>query len=323
MVICARNEILNLTKNLESILQQNYPVFELIVVNDGSEDKSFEFLQDLQKKYPALKIVQIEQKQGLGKKNALTKGIEAAQYDWILLTDADCYPISDAWIKNMLATAIQSNSSIVLGYGPYQAAKNWLNRWVQFETIYVAIQYLSLALWKQPYMGVGRNLLYKKSLFIENQGFHSHQHLISGDDDLFVNEVANGQNTTICLNPESFMYSTAPTSWAGLYRQKKRHYSSSHQYKFRHKFLLGMLSLSHVGFYGGLLFFLFSNTWTFGIVSIFLLRFLLVQFIFLKYLTKVNRTDFFPYIAILDALLPLYYLIFVPTLLNHRPKNWK
>lgn len=322
IIICARNELVNLQKHLEIILQQDYPIFELILVNDGSEDKSLLFLEDLQKKYPILKIVSIEKKLGLGKKNALTKGIEAAQYDWVLLTDADCCPASPFWVQTMLGTAIRANASIVLGYGPYQKANTWLNRWVQFETIYVAIQYFSFALWKQPYMGVGRNLLYKKELFTKNQGFTSHQDLISGDDDLFINEVANGKNTAICLNTNSFMFSTAPSTWKGLYRQKTRHYSSSNRYKFQHKLLLGLLSFSHFCFYLGFVFFIITNTWTWGILLVFILKFLLTQVVFLKYLTKTNHIDFFPYIAILEPLLPLYYFVFAPTLLNHRPKNW-
>lgn len=192
VIICARNEAANLQKNLESILHQDYPNFEVLVVDDDSDDDSEAFLTELRQQYAQLEVLSIKGKVGQGKKNALAKGIQHAKHEWLLLTDADCMPNSKYWIKSMMLSAHKDNAEIVLGYGPINSTSSWLNKWVQFETVYVAIQYFSFALWKMPYMGVGRNLMYKKSLFEKNSGFDRHQHLTSGDDDLFVNEVANG-----------------------------------------------------------------------------------------------------------------------------------
>jgi len=323
IVICARNEAANLQKNLESILLQDYPIFEVVVVNDDSSDESLTVLESFECQYAHLQVVSAGRKKRKGKKAALTKGIQSAKYSWILLTDADCKPASADWVTKMYRQTTLRKSAIVLGYGPYKAVETWLNRWVRFETIYVAIQYFSFALWKIPYMGVGRNLMYKKSLFLKEKGFEQHQHLISGDDDLFVNAVANGKNTTICLEPQSFMYSQAPSSWKALYHQKTRHYSSSNVYKLKHKILLGLLSSTHFCFYLGLCIFIIMNVWNYAIIGILLLRTFLLHLVFFKYLKKVKQISFLKYVFVLDALLPIYYIIFASSLIGKQNKTWK
>jgi cellulose synthase/poly-beta-1,6-N-acetylglucosamine synthase-like glycosyltransferase len=323
IVICARNEAANLQKNLESILLQDYPIFEVVVVNDASSDASLSVLKQFESQFAHLQVVTIKEKEGKGKKAALTKGIQTAKYSWILLTDADCKPASAHWISKMYQQSAQNKAAIVLGYGPYERSETWLNRWVQFETIYVAIQYFSLALWKIPYMGVGRNLMYQKALFFQEKGFEQHQHITSGDDDLFVNAVANGENTAICLEPQSFMYSKAPASWKALYRQKTRHYSSSNAYKMKHKILLGLLSGTHFCFYLGLCIFIVTNVWNYIIIAILILRTFLLHLVFFRYLEKVKQISFLKYVFVLDAVLPIYYIIFASSLIGKQNKTWK
>ena len=323
IVICARNEAVNLQKNLESILTQDYPNYEVLLVNDDSEDETVEVLATFQQQYAHLKVITIKKKEIVGKKGALTAGIAAAAHDWILLTDADCRASSKHWISEMQHCAEQANSAIVLGYGPCEKGQTWLNRWVQFETIYVAIQYFSFALWKQPFMGVGRNLMYKKALFYKNRGFEDHKHLASGDDDLFVNAIAKGDNTTICLNPAAFMYSPNPESWKKLYRQKTRHYSSSSHYKLKHKILLGLLSLSHFCFYIGVFFFIVINIWNCGILVILILRTFLLYMVFVNYLNRIKNSRLLAYILVLDVLLPVYYVVFAFSLIGQQQTKWK
>lgn len=323
IILCARNEATNLQKNLESMLLQEYSIFELIVVDDDSTDETAAILKNYQKKFPNLLIVTIKNKDNFGKKNALTQGLRAAQYDWVLLTDADCFAASNKWIQSMASTAITNQKDIVLGYGPYVAENTCLSKWVQFETAFVAIQYLSFALWKQPYMGVGRNLMYKKALFFDNNGFDSHQNIASGDDDLFVNEVATGANTSICLQQDSFMYSDSPRTWQKLYQQKTRHYSSSSNYKLIHQVLLGALSLSHFIFYLGIIVFLIDNSWNYAILVIIILRVFLFGTVFYKYLKAVGNLKLFLCIWVFDILIPIYYIIFAATLFGKKPQKWK
>lgn len=241
VVIAARNEYRHLSENLRALLEQDYPNFEVVVVNHASDDDSAELLKDFQKQYKHLNVVHIEKDINFfkGKKFPLSLGIKSAKHETLLLTDADCKPESKIWIQKMVAN-YQNDTQIVLGYGPYYPEKGIVNKIIRYDTYTVALQYLSFALAGKPYMGVGRNLSYKKELFIKTKGFTSHYNLASGDDDLFVSKVANKENTAVELSPESFVYSEPKHSMSEWIRQKRRHYSTGKYYK---KGILSLLVL--------------------------------------------------------------------------------
>ncbi len=249
VIICAYNEEENLRKLLPLLVQQGYSTFEIIVVNDKSTDNTNSLLNDFANQYEHFSYINISStpKEFHSKKYALTQGIQQAKYHHVLLTDADCFPTSNHWIEQM-AKPIHKYD-IVLGYSPYYSEKGLLNELIQFETIYTAIQYLGFAKAGIPYMGVGRNVLYAKKLFEQQKGFKSHQHITGGDDDLFVNAIAHKNNTTICIHPDSFMYSIPKNTWKSWLVQKIRHLSVSKYYQRKHQVILGLLHLSHIGFY--------------------------------------------------------------------------
>ena len=153
----------------------------------------------------------------IGKKNALSRGIYHAKNDILLLTDADCYAKSNQWAKAMVST-LDENISVGLGYGPYETQQGLLNAFIRYETVYTAIQYFSFALWGIPYMGVGRNMIYKKELFFQAGGFDKHSHIASGDDDLFVNAIANKKNTSIVIHKNSQMNSAPKKTWKAYFK---------------------------------------------------------------------------------------------------------
>ena len=250
VVIAARNEYQQLKNNLPQILNQNYPDFEVIVVNHASIDDTTSLLKELNIKYKNLKVIHIEKDLNFfhGKKFPLSIGIKSAQYDTLLLTDADCQPASQQWITNM-ASSFTGNTEVVLGYGPYISQKGLLNKIIRYDTFLVAMQYLSYALAGKPYMGVGRNLSYKKNLFYKNKGFTSHYNISSGDDDLFISSVANKKNTHIELSSESFMYSKPKQTFKEWVTQKKRHLSTGGSYPKKFKLLLGTYGASIILFY--------------------------------------------------------------------------
>ncbi|MFI5219029.1 MAG: glycosyltransferase [Bacteroidia bacterium] len=250
VVICARNELKNLRNNLPKILEQDYKNYQVIVVNDCSWDETENFLEEYADAYPHLKIVTIKEQERYkhGKKFAVTLGIKAADHDIILLTDADCYPTGKNWLSEMTKN-IGGSKQIAIGYGAYEKKPGLLNKWIRMDTAFNAVQYLSYALSKIAYMGVGRNLCYSKSLFFKNKGFASHNHLLSGDDDLFVNEVATKNNVVVELNPESFTYSKLKETFTAWLKQKKRHMSTGMHYKAQHQLQLGLFYLSHIFFY--------------------------------------------------------------------------
>lgn len=325
VIICARNEYENLVTFLPVILEQDYPDFEVVVVNDCSDDGTQDLLEKLQLKYPRLKYSQIkhDEKFTHGKKLALTIGIKAAKNEWLLLTDADCVPNSKHWIAGMQRN-FTSTADIVLGYGSYLKKKGFINKLIRYDTFFIALQYFSYALAKVPYMGVGRNLAYRKSVFMKNKGFASHAHLSSGDDDLFVNEVSTKTNTRIEFSSDTHNISIPKNNFEEWSIQKKRHLSTGNMYKTKHVILLSLENFSRVIFYLAVLVLLFTpNTWVVA-GPVFLIRAIIQLIVLRSAMLKLNekRILFFSYLF--DIILPFIniFLYFANTI-NSKQRRWK
>jgi biofilm PGA synthesis N-glycosyltransferase PgaC len=324
VIICARNESRNLRKYLEAVLQQDYKAFQVVVVNDCSYDDTEEYLKEIAPKYAHLKIVTIEEqeKYSHGKKFALTLGIKAAEHELLLLTDADCVPASKDWLMNMQSKFVAGND-IVLGYGAYQKKHTLINKIIRFDAFYGALQYLSLSLMNNTYMGVGRNLAYRKELFFKNKGFATHYHLMSGDDDLFINEVATKTNTVIEVKSESFTISEPKETFRTWFTQKKRHITTSTYYKPKAKRILGILSLSHFLFYIGFFCLLASQfNWRLALI-LYGVRLLSIGLIYGKSMKLLKEIDLLPYIPFLDFFIILFYPTLAISNLFNRNKKWK
>ena len=250
VIICARNEADNLRNFLPSILEQDHPSFEVIVVNDCSEDSSDDVLGQFLLQYPQLRISSINKdpKFTHNKKLAQFIGIKAATNEILIFTDADCRPESDKWLSNM-SSNFDSKTDFVLGYGGYLKGKGLLNKYIRSDSMFIAMQYIGMALRKIPYMGVGRNLAYRRSLFFRNKGFGAHNHIASGDDDLLVNANASKANTKVEFRTASHTRSIPSSSFAGFIKQKQRHFTTAEYYKTWHKFLLFLEPFSRVLFY--------------------------------------------------------------------------
>jgi biofilm PGA synthesis N-glycosyltransferase PgaC len=250
VIICAHNELENLKKNLPLILAQQHHDFEVIVIDDGSWDGSAEFLRSAKNIYPNLKICTVDRDRvrNPGKKLALTIGIKAAAHDLLLFTDADCEPDSIHWLSRA-AAGFTSGIALVLGFSPYKKHPGFLNLFIRFETLISGMQYLSMALHGKSYMGVGRNMAYRKDLFFRVKGFASHHHLPAGDDDLFVQDAANASNTAVILHPEAHVTSEPKLRLKDWWKQKKRHLFVGKHYKPSVKRFLGLLSFSQLAFY--------------------------------------------------------------------------
>lgn len=323
VLICAHNEATNLSKNLTKVLSQNYPLFEVWVVNDASDDETAHILDDLSQKYPHLQVIDKKEKNKVGKKEALAIGLQQANFDWFLLTDADGVPASADWISGMMRRAVANKGTkMVLGYGPYFKYKGFVNLWIRYETAYVAIQYLSAALWGRPYMGVGRNLLYHRSLYEKHKdALANHADLASGDDDLFVQAAAQKGQVEICTDPNTFVYSEPKRTFFALYKQKTRHYSTATRYKaVDQAFLLG-LTLSLLGFWALLPFAFMINPTL--VILLVLLRICIVFIIWSKILSILGDSALLKYILLLDFLMPIYFLIFAPSLFFKNRHQWK
>lgn len=310
VVICARNEAANLREYLPVVLEQDYPSFEVIVVNDRSWDGTEDLLKDLSKQYPQLKIVTIAdgEKFIAGKKFAVTMGIKAAQYEWLVFTDADCVPASADWLKGMQQPA-DDQTDFLLGYSPYLKRAGLLNALIRFETFFTAVNYLAFALKGMPYMGVGRNMAYKKSIFFKNKGFAAHMHIPSGDDDLFVNAHASSSNTEIRIHKDTQVWSAPNVTFGAYLRQKKRHYGAGKLYKGKHRFILScqvIFTLLFYVFFGALLCF---KPVAYIALGIFALSLIIRCFVYPRLLKRLNYADLSLWFPLLDMVL-LIFLVF-------------
>jgi glycosyltransferase involved in cell wall biosynthesis len=323
LIICARNEIENLRRHLDRYLNQSYHSFELVVVDDHSSDGTAAFLASFQKSNPTfrIRILTNGDKVHQGKKDALRKGIEAAKGEWVLLTDADCCPDSENWIQSMVQR-IAPGREIILGYSPYRSEAGMLNRFIRFEAVFTAVQYLSFALAGVPYMGVGRNLMYRRDLFLSSDRFQSHLDIASGDDDLFVSAVAHRSNTAIALEPETFVTTTPAKTWREYIRQKRRHLTASSRYKLKTKALLGAWSASHFVHYWAATVLLVLNFSTVFVLALFALRLSVAWLMYGSILKKLRDRSLWVWFPVLDVMYTIYYLVFAPGLLIRKKAEW-
>lgn len=324
VIICARDEAANLAKNLPGALVQQYKTtHEVIVVDDNSFDDTKYLLEEFQKKFRQLNIIELKQEAKLipGKKFPLSVGIKSAKYEIVLLTDADCVPASEHWIQKMQAT-YTDETEIVLGYGAYYKKPGILNKLIRWETVHTAMQYFSYALAGLAYMGVGRNLSYKKTIFYRHKGFSAHNRIPSGDDDLFINLAATSKNVKINIDKDTFTLSEPPKSWQQWLRQKTRHYSTGKYYKPKHKLFLGVYSLTHFLFYPALVIALLFFKWEWVLI-VFGVRFLLQAVIFYLVTKKLDEKDLFASFLFFDIWMFFYYLIFSWALVKKPREQWK
>ena len=258
VILCAHNEAENLSQFLQALLTQDYPTYEVIVVDDGSQDETRNVIEGYlcRDKRLHLTFVPYGARVRSTKKLALTLAAKAAQYEYLLLTDADCVPESKDWIREMMkgfeeaqGNKGQKTKDIVLGFGAYFEEKGFVNRLVRFDTLFNGLHYMGAALCRHPYMGVGRNLAYRKSLFFESGGFTHLMGTKAGDDDLFVNHVATRKNTTAVVSRESITWSLAKTSLREWWQQKRRHLSVSPKYRLGTKIRLTLEPLTRGLFY--------------------------------------------------------------------------
>ena len=317
-MICAKNEQQNLEENLPLIFSQEYPVFEIIVVDDGS-DIPFTMQHD------KLKIITIskEEKIGLGKKYALQKGIEAARNELILLTDADCKPVSKNWITNM-TSCITSSKNIVLGISPYKAENTILNALIEYETAQTALQYIGFALLQQPYMSVGRNVLYNTALLKSKKWSAEELSIASGDDDLAIQSLATKDNTAVCLSKESYTISEPKKIWKDWIQQKMRHYESGSLYKLSHRIQLGAYLFTKLLTYACLFYLLFSDSNEKNIsAGIFFFYFISITLLNLSldYFLHLNKRWYF---SLLNDILYCIFTVTLGLMSWLKPvKNWK
>ena len=326
IIICARNEAENLDSFLPSVLEQNYPEYEVIVVNDCSEDNSYDILGKYLLKYPHLRVSTINKdpKFTHNKKLAQFIGIKAAKYEIMLFTDADCRPESDKWLDEM-ASNFDDQTTFVLGYGGYLNKNGLLNKFIRYDSMSIAMQYLGMAIRGFPYMGVGRNLAYRRSLFFANKGFGPHNQLASGDDDLIVNANATPGNTKVEFSIDAHTRSVPASRLEEFISQKKRHFTTAPHYKLRDKILLLAEPLTRLLFYSALILLLsFTFLWPY-VLAAFGVRLIVQVFVFILISKKLNEPGIILFSLFFDIFSPLIYTLIYLSNTFSKPgkKRWK
>ena len=321
VIIAARNESHNLQENLRFILEQDYSNFEVIVVNNNSTDDSYQVLSALKKEYNHLEIIEFNNPEHVrqGKKLPLTLGIKAAKNEHLLLTDADCKPKSNQWIKKMARGF--KEKEIILGYGPYIKTSGLLNSIIRFDTAWIGMNYFSFALNGFAYMGVGRNLAYTKRAYQAVDGYKSHHMLASGDDDLFIQEASKKSSLGIEIHADTHCFSPSKNTWSEWVHQKSRHYTTTPKYSFIKKLLLATYPITIVvAWFSFVSLMILSNS--VFICFIMILFYTIKWWIQGKCLIKLNERKFALFFPFWD----LFYSFLSPVLYmmgkTKRNKNW-
>ena len=324
VIVCARDEYYNLKENLPLLLNQDYSKFEVVVVNHGSEDDTHYLLRDLAAKHANLKIVNLAQDLNFftGKKFPLSIGIKSASYEVLVFTDADCVPRSDQWLRRMAANFTEG-TDIVLGYGAYRKSNSFLNLLIRFDTTRIAMNYLGFARVGMPYMGVGRNMAYRKSLFFNQKGFISHYRIQSGDDDLFVNKASSGKNTRIEIQPETHTLSSPKTTLNQWIRQKRRHLMTGGYYKASHKFVLGLFAVTQLLYWALAIFLLVLWYQPYFVLGLIAVRLFSQLFITKKAMQKLSEKGFLLLVPFFELFLLLVSPLLALANVVNKPVKWR
>ena len=318
VVLCARDAYEYLTELIPALLKQDYPNFEIVVVNDCSDDETEEYLKDLERNEPRVKPVQLKQHLNFfnGKKFPLSMGIKSAQNDLIVLTDCDCMPVNDQWLRSVV-NRYNNRTEIVIGYSPLVHKKSSLNRIMRFDALQNGLLYLSAAMKRHPYMGIGKNLSYRKELFYRNKGFISHYTTSVGDDDLFVSQVATKRNTQVLIDAYNAILTTPARSFRLWMRQKSSRYSTIPKYSLKARLSLSLFYVSQFVFYAAFIIllcryaqpaFAIPNGAAFYIPILaffFLLRYGTQLFIYHKASQRLGEKGLLPGLVIYDLLFTL------------------
>ena len=325
VIVCAKNEEENVKKFIPLLAEQNYPDFEIVLIDDASSDETLEVFEQFESEYENIRLVKVKNNEAFwgNKKYALTLGIKASKKDYLLFTDADCYPTSKDWITSM-TSQFTMNKTIVLGYGGYEKIeRSLLNKIIRFETVLTAVQYFSWAKLGFPYMGVGRNLAYKKDEFFNVNGFIEHIQVRSGDDDLFINQAANKNNTTISYTPESFTYSRPKETYKEWFTQKRRHVSTAQYYKSFDKMQLGLFFISQLFFFLSVILLLaFQFQWI-AVLAILATRYTVAWTVIGFSAGKLKENDLKIWFPIVEIVLIFTQINIFITNIFSKPVYWK
>lgn len=233
IVIIADNNAREIERNLDAFLCQDYPAgYEVIVVISKDEDGTKDVLKTF-KGYENLYVTFVPNSSRYMsiRKLAVTLGVKAAKHEWILLTDADCKPNSERWISKMMAS--RSGVNMVTGYCNYDGEATDYQRFDRFYREYTFMREASKG---HAYATASQNLLFKKSMFMDNRGFLGNLKYLRGEYAFLVNKYAEYAPVAVCADIDGGVTEQSPTKkeWrnANMFYAETRHHLA---HGFRHR----------------------------------------------------------------------------------------
>lgn len=324
VVICAKDDAYNLERRLPFILEQQYPNFEVVVVNDASRDESEYVLRVLQEIYPNLNVVHLYENVNrfLGKKYPISIGIKSAKNEIILLTEADTQPCGYNWITEMVK-GFEPKTQMVIGHSIYESKNTFISSLIQYEHQTSSMNYLGNAILKNPYMGTGKNLAFTKKMFFAVNGFIPQYNIPVGEDQVFVNKYAHSKNTKVVLTKDSISQTAPKEKYYEWMIQKKRNYRSLSFFKLKDKLTVSLMPITTVLLYSLIaISIIYKFPWQYAVMAL-IIKYTIQIIIYFKTSRKLGTKQ----VAFLS---PLYEIIFLPfntiirisSLLTKRDK-WK
>lgn len=316
VVVAARNAASTLPALLDALSVQSYPSYEIICADDCSTDDTAEVVETYSSRC-AITLLRIAVDHP-GKKYALSQAISAASYDLVLCTDADCIPAGPLWIESMVLAI--GDQDVVVGYGPL-TAQGTLASWLAVaEGVWTAAHYLAAVEHGRPYMAVGRNLLYRRSAYHGVGGYTRHLDIVSGDDDLLLQDLAQSHSVTMTTDPRSWVYSAAPASLSMWLRQKVRHLSTATAYTLSDQVRLGIFSAVHLAWVAACVGALVYGQWEY-VALVASLKWVAQVLIVLPWYRRLGATYQLWVYPIIELLLALFYLVLSPYLF-FKARHW-
>ncbi len=328
VIVYAHREPEALERNLPFILEQEYPDYEVIVVNDGSDAESEDILKRFSLSYKHLyySFVPVETRYLSHKKLALMIGIKAAKHDKLLFTEASCRPLEKNWIASM-AGSYREHSEIILGFSSYGNYPGIWQKICAYENVARGLQCLSSALGGHPFFGDGRNLSYRQSLFFAHKGYSQSLNLHAGADDLFVNETADGHNTRVNYSPSSITETDRLNDFSA-YKEVKIAQKTTR--KYYRGWQSAVFRLDTAGFICLLAASIFcigvgiGGNWFFSLLggSFLLVRWIIKMIVFKKSATMLRQSFPVGWLPFIELLLPVWNGYFALLKTNRTKKDF-
>lgn len=322
VIVPFRNEAKALPRLINSFKVQSHAAFEVVFINDHSEDNSVSVLEELLKDSPfPFQIHSLAN--GFGKKAAIKKGIELATHGLILTTDADCYA-GPNWLKAMSSPF--HNAKLQMLVGPVAIAGD--SFWQKMQSI----EFSSLIgtggaflRMKTPIMANGANLAYRKSTFDAVNGFIDIDGTPSGDDELLMNKVNKAFPNSISFQKSraAVVQSSAMVGWTSFKQQRLR-WASKWKVGFRWSTMISALAIFLVQLIQlGLIVQLFFERDNLELIVSLLFFKLLIEFIFLWSVRRSFGQRMHGFAFLLNYLLYPFYAIYFGVAANFGKFEWK